>query len=235
MSAIKFSDIIQQFDGSTDFAEWVQKLELVATLQKVGNLAAFLPLFLTGGAFAVYQGLSNDAKSSYESVKAALTSAFSLNRFSAYEQFVTRRLRQGESVDVYLAELTKLATLIEESPSERLLQCAFVSGLPSDVKRQLLAACSLSDLPLQSITEKARCLLLSRDPCCASVAESGHSASARSERRRLVCFACGTEGHISRDCSQKATAVAKRKCHACGHFGHLASGCPQRAEAAKNA
>jgi hypothetical protein len=235
MSAVKFSDIIQQFDGSTDFAEWVQKLELVATLQKVGNLAAFLPLFLSGGAFAVYQGLSSDAKADYASVKAALTSAFSLNCFSAYEQFVTRRLRQGESVDVYLAELTKLATLVDEFPSERILKCAFVSGLPADMKRQLLAACSLSDLSLQSIAEKARCRLLSRDSCCAGVAESSPSAPVRSDRRRLVCFTCGAEGHVSRNCQQKAAAVAHRKCHVCGLVGHFASGCPQRVESAKNA
>jgi hypothetical protein len=208
MSAMKFSDIVQQFDGSSDFAEWVQKVELVAKLQKVGNLAAFVPLFLTGGAFAVYQGLDEVTRSDYGRLKSALLAAFSLNAFSAYEQLTTRSLRSGESVDVYLAELSKLQSLI----GDRLLVCAFVAGLPSEAKRQLIAACSLSELRLQDVTEKARRLVTSQASCCASQVsgvENRRVAPSAGERRRPICFECGKEGHLRRDCPQKATAGGK--------------------------
>ena len=55
--SIKYSDVIPPFDGSADFGEWIAKVELVASLQEVKNLEKFFPLFLTGGCFAVYQGL----------------------------------------------------------------------------------------------------------------------------------------------------------------------------------
>ena len=58
--SVKFSDIVRQNDGESDFFEWAEKLELVAKLQKVKELENFLPLFLTGGAFLVYQGLSGE-------------------------------------------------------------------------------------------------------------------------------------------------------------------------------
>lgn len=46
----------------------------------------------------------------------------------AYEQFMVRHLRSGESVDVYLADLRKLASLFG-GISEQSLTCAFVARL----------------------------------------------------------------------------------------------------------
>ena len=62
--SVKISDLIPQFSGDSDFAEWVVKLELVAGLQKVTELQSFLPLFLSGGALAVYTGLSAETQKS---------------------------------------------------------------------------------------------------------------------------------------------------------------------------
>ena len=45
---VKSSDLIKSYDGTGDFLEWVQKLELVAELQKITELQNFLPLFLNG-------------------------------------------------------------------------------------------------------------------------------------------------------------------------------------------
>ena len=72
MASIKLADVIQQYDGSTDFAEWLQKVEYVANLQGVKDLAKFVPLFLIGGAFAVYQSINADERGNYSKVKAVL-------------------------------------------------------------------------------------------------------------------------------------------------------------------
>ena len=53
--SVKFSDIIQQYSGVGDFSEWIRKVEMVASLQGVKELEKFIPLFLCGGAFAVYE------------------------------------------------------------------------------------------------------------------------------------------------------------------------------------
>jgi hypothetical protein len=62
--SIKYTDLIKQFNGSEDFFEWIKKLELVAKLQNIKGLDKFLPLFLSGGAFSVYEGLDEKVKQS---------------------------------------------------------------------------------------------------------------------------------------------------------------------------
>ena len=82
---VEFADLVSQYDGSGEFSEWIQKLELVAKIQKVDDLHVVLPLLLSGGAFAVYQGLSEDVKEDYANVRNALTAAFSSSPLTAYE------------------------------------------------------------------------------------------------------------------------------------------------------
>ena len=97
--------------GSGDFLEWVEKLELVAQLQKVKKLTSFVPLFLSGPAFAVYKQLPRDSKDDYDLLKAGLVAAFSASPFEAYEELKGRVLKGSESVDVYLADLRRLIEL----------------------------------------------------------------------------------------------------------------------------
>ena len=79
--------------------EWIQKLKLVANLQGIKELQTLLPLFLSGGAFAVYQGLNEEVKKKYLFVKAPLMKAFAADPTSAFEEMKTRRLNPTESVD----------------------------------------------------------------------------------------------------------------------------------------
>jgi len=83
---VKFSDAFTQFDGNGDFAAWIERFEVVSRLQKIADLTNLLPLFLTGGAFAVYKGLSDTVKAEYDAVKKALTAAFSPDCFQAYDE-----------------------------------------------------------------------------------------------------------------------------------------------------
>ena len=52
------------------------------------------------------------------------------------EQFAARCLRPGETVDIYLAELRKLATQFGGT-TERGLICAFIAGLPEHAENLL--------------------------------------------------------------------------------------------------
>ena len=67
--AVKFGDLIKPYSGDDDFAEWIKKFELVAKLQKVTDLASYLPLFLHSGAFSVYENLDEDVKANYTKLK----------------------------------------------------------------------------------------------------------------------------------------------------------------------
>ena len=132
--------LIQEFsgDGSVNVIEWLEKAELVCALRGITRLEAVLPLRLTGGAFAVYQQLTAEDKDDSGKIKFALKTAFAVDAFTAYELFVARRLQPGETVDVYLAELRRLAVPFGGLP-EKALVSAFVAGLPDGAKQLLRA------------------------------------------------------------------------------------------------
>jgi len=239
--SVKFADLIRQYDGTGDFLEWLEKLELVAALQNVADLEKFLPLFLSSGAFAVYKSLTDVAKKDYRAVKAALTKAFSASPLKAYEQLVSRRLAIGESVDVYLADLTRLAKLVAKV-DEDWLKCAFVFGLPEEMKSQMHVACSLMAMSLAEVVEKARSLEASREACCVVAAkETSHRVERGggrvSGRGNRACYNCGEDGHVSRLCPNRKGGGAGevRFCYVCGASGHMAAACSLRKTAPSSA
>uniref|UniRef100_A0A5S6Q4F3 DDE-1 domain-containing protein n=1 Tax=Trichuris muris TaxID=70415 RepID=A0A5S6Q4F3_TRIMR len=139
--------LIPQFDGSPSqsVTEWFEKLELVCRLRKVEDVACVVPLRLSGGVFAVYLQLPDEDKKSVVKVKAALLAAFAMDTFAAYDEFSCRKLRNGESPDVFLADLWRLASLFGGIP-EKAMMCAFVAGLPESFKHKLYLVMSVQRL-----------------------------------------------------------------------------------------
>lgn len=227
MATVKLSDIITRYEDnrSGDFAEWLEKLELVAKLQNVSDLTSFLPLFLNGPAFAIYKQLSEEEKGDYEKMKAALLSAFGVNCYVAYEQLQRRMLQDGETVDVYLADLRRLVTLIGQSSAEPLLKCSFMAGLPSDVAIQLKSMAAVEKLDLGGLVTRARVMLSTRnaDPLCA----------VGFNKQRFACFTCGSTMHLARDCPQSTRRPTQsrrlRRCFECNEMTtHFARDCPKK-------
>ena len=89
-SAVRISDVVKPFSGEGDVVQWLEKLEIVAELRGIADVLKLLPLFLEGPAFTVYREMNPDEKGDLTAIKRALTDAFSLNAFQAYEQ-LTRR------------------------------------------------------------------------------------------------------------------------------------------------
>jgi hypothetical protein len=233
--SFKFTDIIPQYDGSGDFSEWVRKLELVAKLQKVSELEDFLPLFLYGGAFSVYQNLNEKIKNEYKLLKAALISCFSLNQFQAYNQLFSRKLEYGESVDVYVADLKRLSDLVSPNvDNDEWVKCAVISGLPQDIKQQLTGACTLEQLKLQDVVDRARTLVKANDGAVSAVSLSGNENwRGKRQQQPAGCYTCGKEGHTAKYCSQQSGYQFKKgkegvQCYNCGNFGHFANFCNSR-------
>ena len=105
--------LIPLFDGTDSgqlVVEWVEKAELVCRLSEMKNVECVVPMRLSGGTYAVYQQLSEEKRADFACIKDVLYTAFALNPVMAYKQFVARHLRPGEMVDIFLAELRKLAT-----------------------------------------------------------------------------------------------------------------------------
>ena len=129
--AVKLSDLIKSYKDnniSGEFGTWISKLELVAKLQKIENLKTFVPLFLNGSAFALYEQLSEDVKGDYVKLKKELLTAFILNVYSAYSQLRERALQDNETVDVYLADLRRLVESMRQTNPEPLLKWLLCQG-----------------------------------------------------------------------------------------------------------
>ena len=105
--------LIPLFDGTASgqlVVEWVEKAELVRQLSGVKNVECVVPMRLSGSAYAVYHQLSEGKRADFACIKDDLYTAFALNPVTAYKQFTACHLHLGETVDVFLAELRKLAT-----------------------------------------------------------------------------------------------------------------------------
>jgi hypothetical protein len=226
--------LIPEFDGSagTPIAEWLEKVELVCSLRGVTGLHNIIPLRLTGGAFAVYQQLSAEEKKDAAHVMEALTVAFGTDAFSAYETFAARRIEPGETVDVFLAALKKLAKSFGGVPNKT-LSCAFVAGLPDSVRHTLRAASRMESMTLEQILSRAR-VIMAEEPrvvCAGYGRRPGEQTKTRAPVNNL-CFECGGPNHFARDCTQRrrgerrAQQNPKGRCFRCGAIGHRAASCP---------
>ncbi|XP_063872024.1 uncharacterized protein LOC135106682 [Scylla paramamosain] len=192
--------LIPEFDGAPHAAvEWLKKLELVCKLHGITELHTVVPLRLSAGAFSVYQQLTSSEKEEYENMKAALISVFATDKFLAYEQFVARKLRDGEPVDVYLADLRRLAGLFGDIPDAG-LSCAFVAGLPEAARHSLRAGCRLESMNICQLLNCARALLADDSlgvgsPTHVSCLSQHAAASASSEGGAVRCLPCNQPNH----------------------------------------
>lgn len=216
--AVKLGDIVKVFDSadkSGDCQEWLSKFETIAALKEIVELHKVVPLFLTGAAYAVYEQLSEAERSSYNGIKSALLTAFSADPFRAYAMLKERRLAPGEAVDVYLADVRKLVSLMRLPPTagEPLVRCAFVEGLPSECRVQLMALVNAGEDGMSNLVARARAIMVAGassshpfTPLAAVAQRQQMSMPSRQEmpprRRRppVTCYRCQRTGHIAREC-----------------------------------
>ena len=219
--------IIPEFDGRQPVVEWLEKVELTCRLRSVTELENVIPLRLTGGAFSVYQQLSAEEKRDANKIKEVLCTAFAADKFTAYDQFISRKLRGGESVDVFLSDLRRLAQLFG-GLSETGLTCAFVAGLPEGARHTLRAGTRVESLTLCEALSRARALLADEGGAAAAAVQThragrgiGDQQQRRQQGRGLPkCYRCGEDGHFARVCRQIT-------CFRCQKTGHMAAQCPE--------
>lgn len=213
--------LIPEFDGTGDVVSWLARAEMLCQLRGVAA-ETVIPLRLTGGAFHVWSQLPAVSRCSLAALRDALHSAFALDQYAAYESYAARRLMPGESADVFLADLRRLAALFGGVP-DRALACAFVAGLPDTVRQTIRAGSRAEGLDLASVLARARAVLSDERVSAAAAARRAippspsqppaASASAQTSRpprgrpprvpRLLRCWACGELGHISARCPRQ--------------------------------
>ena len=198
-------DMITSFNGDGDVSSWLKKVKLVARLRSIDDLATVIPLFLEGPAFALFDQIAEKDQGDAAQIEKVLLQAFAQDQFSAYESFRQRNWVAGETVDVYLADLRRLASLVGVGTDERLILSAFVVGLPQDVSAQLRASSQVDQLSTQVLLEKSRVYMAERVRSGAAMSAVPSSSSrakvASGGRQKITCWRCNGKGHIARDCT----------------------------------
>lgn len=147
---------------------------------------------------------------------------------------MARRLRSGEVVDVYLADLRRMSSLFG-GVSDTALLCAFVAGLPDTVRQLLRAGTRLEAIRLDQVLDCARVLL--REESSAAAAAQLRWSPNRSldnspaRRQDFTCYNCGQPNHLARDCLMQRTRrrggrSSRVTCYCCKEAGHVAASCP---------
>ncbi|KAG0706851.1 hypothetical protein GWK47_024248 [Chionoecetes opilio] len=114
--------LIPEFDGALHaVGEWLEKLELVCRLRGITEQTHRRTFRLTAGAFSSTSSSTAQTKTTSGKIKAALISPSPRISLSPTSGFVTPRLHDGESVDVYLADLRPLAALFGGIPDNGLI------------------------------------------------------------------------------------------------------------------
>jgi hypothetical protein len=228
MTSIKLGDMVKPFDGSGNIVTWLEKVKLVCTMQKIGDLATVIPLFLEDAAFAVYLQMDAAKKTDAEEVEATLLAAFAMDCFQAYEAFRQRQWQHNEPVDVYLADLKRLAGLANISTDE-VLRCAFVTGLPTAVSSQLRSAARIKKSTLPELLEQARVLVSEQTSATVVAAATGRQrqGQARLHHEAVLPVAIGERQ------GQVRPSPINRRCFVCNEVGHIARMCPRRHRAAE--
>ena len=152
-------EIVKTFSGEGDVVAWLKKVRLVAKLQKIDDLASFLPLYLEGDALNLYLEMKEEDQADAAKIEARLKAAFTEGSIEAWVRLGKKRW-VGEQVDVYVNEIRRLAGLAgyEGDGLERTVKLAFVSGFPDTIATALERVKGFKTLPVSDLVEEARIL-----------------------------------------------------------------------------
>ena len=148
------SDIVKLFNGEGDLMALLVKVKLVSRLQKVLELASFIPLFLERYALALYLQLSDEDQRNADKIEAKLKMEFIEGALSAYEKLGRMRWT-GEASNIQ--RLAKLAWF-EGSGHDQIVKLTFVYGIPESISMALQQLPNVKVLEISELISTARVL-----------------------------------------------------------------------------
>ena len=135
---IEASKSLKHFDGEGDVSAWLAKIELVASLTDVKDVAKLVPLYLEGGALSLYLELEESKKKDYSQLAAELLRAYSDSQFVSFSKLKAVKWT-GETVEVYANNIRKLArgAGLKGEGLEQVVKLAFITGFQDSISVEL--------------------------------------------------------------------------------------------------
>ena len=125
-----------------------------------------LPTLLEGEPLAIWLELSEEQRGSYETAKAKIIKAMAPVRFFSLDDFRTCKPCPNEALPVFYHELRQLVKQAMPEASEdtrkQLILHQFVSGLPTNLRKQLRATGEVNDV--DAVMERAKFLMTMEEP-----------------------------------------------------------------------
>ena len=223
---IDMSKVIKSFDGEGDVAEWLTKVELVAKLSEVKDVANLVALHLDGSALSLYLELDSSKQNNFKLLSTELLKAYSDSQIVSFSKLKASRW-EGEPVDVYANRLRKLArgSGLNGDALEQVVKLAVITGFPDSVSKELQQVHDIESLSVSDVLGRAR--VLTRNTSVgemAAPAMGGGQKVSRGKREPLRCYECSGP-HLARYCDQKKSEPIK--CYECSG-PHLARNCDQK-------
>ena len=106
----------------------------------------------------MYRKHSKEQRADAEQIKQTVIIAYRTDKFNAFDQFVTRRLRPGETVE-FLADFHWLTRLVGELLPDRWMTCTFVSGLPQHIRQFLRASTRMDAINVKHLLTRVRAIM----------------------------------------------------------------------------
>lgn len=218
--------VIKPYTGEGDVMAWLSKVELVASLSDIKKdmLVKLVPMYLEGGALAVYLEMAEDDRKDFGKLRKGLLKAFSDSPFTAFSKLKTLRWT-GEPVDLYVTELRKLAreSGFEGEALEHLVRMALVTGVPEKVSVDLQQVDHADSAPVSELVGRARILMAkeSSAPVSAGAITSGRGSPPAPGARPVACWECGGPHPLRfcknrRDDGRRSDRNFTGKCFKCG-------------------
>ena len=161
MAAKISSDMVKPFNGEGDVLAWLEKVQLVAELSGVTELAKFIPLFLEGSALSVYLELTKDEKLVPGTIIARLKEVYSDSVFVAFRKVMSMRW-MGEPIDAFVTEIRRLAGLAGfVGEIENVVRLTFINSFPDSISIELQQIDGIATMDMSKIITKARVLTTS--------------------------------------------------------------------------
>uniref|UniRef100_A0A0A1WYW1 Gag-Pol polyprotein n=1 Tax=Zeugodacus cucurbitae TaxID=28588 RepID=A0A0A1WYW1_ZEUCU len=159
---------------------------------------------------------------SWQKLKLALEEEFKtiVNSAQIHKQLNARKMKKEESVQEYFLCMKEM-TMRGKLENNALIQYVIDGITDLNINKTVLYGAS----DLRQFKEKLKVYETIRENSKPNKeVKSFENKVAKYENKIIVCYNCGTKGHKSAECKDKAKGT---KCFQCKKFGHISKDCPE--------